>query len=226
MLIFIDDRAPEVAKQRLSAMGNVVGFSTSGVCYDAISGHPDIFMFQYPGGLVVAPDMPAQYLNILDTAGVSYTLGKKTVGPKYPSTAHYNALFTSYGILHNSSISDEKVISIPGNHIFCRQGYVRCNTLQVGNYLITSDKGIQKALDKKSIPAIFINPENIYLPGFRNGFFGGCCGLWNNQVYICGGPRQLSWFDVFFEIIKHEGFEPVFLTDGPLMDIGGIFFIS
>ncbi len=225
MLIFIDARAPEMAKKNLAQWGDVIPFITQGICYDAISGHPDIFMFQHPEGLVVASNLPKQYFEILNRAKIQHSIGKKSVGYLYPETSYYNALWSSYGIIHNTHFTAHEVLSKANHTISCKQGYVRCNTVQIGKTLATSDPGIKKVFENKGIPHVFINPSVITLPGFKHGFFGGCCGIWNNKLFICGNPELLPDYVRLSELIQCKNFEMVALYQGPLIDIGGIFFI-
>ncbi len=225
MLIIIDQKAPDKAKYKLSQVGKVVEFATDGICYDAISGHPDIFFFQWPGGLVVAPNLPGKYKQLLQEEGISFQEGAFIVGQKYPFTAHYNALYTSQGILHNTKYTDPVIKNLGYPLIHCRQGYVRCNTLQAGKTMITSDRGIEKVLTKQEIESVFVEPSKVLLKGVANGFFGGCCGFWMKKLYICGSLNNLPGGEEFKSSLEHE-IEIIPLYNGPLMDVGGIMFIK
>jgi hypothetical protein len=223
MLIFIDKRAPLQAKKILAEWGRVVEFETSEVVYDAISGHPDIFIYQWPAGLIVSPDLPRKYLKLL--SGHNITSGTKKCGPKYPDTAPYNALYTSFGLLHNTRVSASEVLSSHEKHIHCNQAYTRCSSIQVGDSILTSDKGIENILKKENIPVFYISSEKVILKGFAHGFFGGCCGITGNTFFICGSLAYLDVGEKVREIITSQGFQIVELYSGPPVDVGGIFFI-
>jgi hypothetical protein len=225
MLIFIDARAPQQAKEALEKYGEVVDFITSDICYDAIAGHPDIFMFQHPGGLVVAPNLPPEYKNRLIAHGVKFKTGIMPVGSIYPATAAYNALYTTQGILHNQYIIDEVVAGSHAMVIHCRQGYVRCSTVLIGETFITSDKGIEKELLAIDCKVLYVNPQNIALQGVKYGFFGGCLGVYSKKVYFCGAIKYLEGNKILANQIENEGFELIELYQGPVTDVGGIFFI-
>ena len=224
-LIFIDKRAPDAAKQNLSAFGQVVEFITQGVVYDAISGHPDIFMFQEPDGLVVAPQIPQIYLDILVANNVKYCVGSKPHGPRYPDTACYNALYTPWGVVHNGKVSSSEVLFAHKNLIHCAQAYIRCNAIEVNGMVFTSDRGLEKVLVKREIPTLYVNPEEILLKGYKNGFFGGCCGLLNHSLFVCGSIDLLAEASQLKAFLKERETSIVEIYDGPLTDIGGIFFI-
>jgi hypothetical protein len=223
MLIFIDKRAPDQAKKKLLHWGRVVEFETNGIVYNAISGHPDIFMYQWPGGLVVSPDLPQHYLELL--SGYDIITGTKRCGMKYPDTAPYNALYTPYGLLHNVHISASEILSTHKKHIHCSQAYTRCNTIQVGDVILTSDKGIENILKMENIPVFYISPEKILLEGFRHGFFGGCCGISGNSFFICGSLKYFEEGDKLHDLITSQGFRIEELYQGPPVDVGGILFM-
>ncbi|TVQ10558.1 MAG: hypothetical protein EA361_13900 [Bacteroidetes bacterium] len=225
MLILIDEKAPREAKARLQKEGEVIEFSTSGICYEAISGHPDIFFFQHPGGLIVAPNTPEEYIKILRERGVPFVFGEAAVGQKYPQTAHYNALYTRSGILHNSTITDNLVKQCHDRQIHCRQAYVRCNVIETGEWLITSDKGIERTLLNASLNVLYVCTQNIVLQGFKNGFLGGSCGMEQKKIYFCGSIGNLPQSDEIKSIISREGCEIIELYNGPLHDVGSILFI-
>lgn len=243
MLIIIDKRIPEAAKQTLATYGELLEFATHGITYDAISGHPDIFFCQTPGGLVVAPNTPAEFLLQLDSKNINYTTGEKPVGSKYPETARYNAVVTNNYLIHNTSVTDTSILNailiftLPQFSIFnpdgyrdqfsIHQAYTRCNliALDEGHY-ITSDRGIEKALKSRNLEVLFVSPEGIILPGFANGFFGGCCGILDDKLFITGSLHCYPGGEKVRQFSKKAGFRVIELYDGPLFDGGGILFIN
>ena len=85
MLIIVDKKIPEEAKKRLTSdelqlSGFLVELETNDLAYPAISGHPDIFFCQTPQTLVVAPNLPARYINVLKEHKISYVKGNISVG--------------------------------------------------------------------------------------------------------------------------------------------------
>ncbi len=225
MLIFIDNKAPNEAKQELARLGEVVNFQTRGICYEAISGHPDIFLYQHPAGLIIAPNTPEKYKHILQEHGVDYLEGESPVGAKYPFTAHYNALYTPFGVLHNHDICDPVIQQTHHTLLNCKQGYVRCNTILLGDRFFTSDRGIGKALTIQKRRFYDVDPQGIELQGYSSGFFGGCTGVYNQRVYICGAINRIKDYPVLVDAIHAEGFEIIELYNGPIVDVGCIFFL-
>ncbi|MFP4287663.1 MAG: DUF6873 family GME fold protein [Bacteroidales bacterium] len=225
-LIVVDKRIPSEAKQALAGFGILMELETEDITYDAISGHPDIFFFQDKNQTIVAPNLPEKYFEILNNYGIKYRKGIKPVGRDYPYSSYYNALQTSYGLLHNTHFTETSLLENVTKTIHCRQGYTRCNAIEIGKTVLTSDKGIMKTLVKHDIPVIYTNPRDIILPGFKNGFWGGCCGIFNQQLFVCGQLDHLENASQIRELLNMEGIKIIELYDGKLFDGGGIFFME
>jgi hypothetical protein len=110
--------------------------------------------------------------------------------------------------------------------IAVKQGYSRCNMLLLKeDHYLTSDQGIDKALQNAGLTGLYIPSESIVLPGFPNGFIGGAMGLHENSVYLIGSLKHLPGGEVVAAFLKRLDYEIVELYDGPLFDGGGILFI-
>ncbi len=229
MLIFIDKKVPEPAKANLKKYGEVVEFFTENITYEAISGHPDIFMNQIDGRLIVAPNLPQVFQNLLAERKILFTKGEKAVGSKYPETSFYNAVVTNNFIVHQTSLTDDSILRQcqQRTKISVKQGYTRCNLIVINHEkMITSDQGIYQHLVKNNISALLVDPRGIALPGFDHGFFGGTCGISGNKFFIIGNLRFYPEGKNVRNFIEETGMKVVELYKGPLFDGGGIFFID
>jgi hypothetical protein len=94
------------------------------------------------------------------------------------------------------------------------------------NSFITSDRGIQKTLSAKGLEILYVSPEGILLPGFRNGFFGGSCGLHEGSLFISGSLTHFGEGQNVRRFADNHSVEIIELYDGPLVDGGGIFFLD
>jgi hypothetical protein len=229
MLILLDRKMPEAAKEKLAAYAKVVEFASDGITYEAISGHPDIFFCPTPAGLIIAPNMPKEYFSILDQNSMHYIKGSSPVGKEYPETALYNSLVTEKLIIQNPGSSDPEIRNLNTEHelIQTKQGYVRCNLIALPNEtFITSDRGIEKTLKKRKLEVLFVDPTCVKLVGFDHGFFGGACGLFENTLFICGSLKYFKEQAIIESFVERAGVSIIELYDGELVDVGTILFLE
>jgi hypothetical protein len=229
MLIFIDKKTPQPAKAALQIYGEVVEFFTQNLTYEAISGHPDIFITQVDDRIIVAPNLPMFFQNLLTENKISFTKGEKPVGSRYPETSFYNAVITKNFIIHQTNQTDDSILRLclQKVKISVKQGYTRCNLISLNEKkMITSDQGIYQELTKKGIETLFVDPRGIKLHGFDYGFFGGTCGILGNKLFIIGNLRFFAEGRIVRDFIENSGMEVIELYKGPLFDGGGIFFIE
>jgi hypothetical protein len=223
-LILVDYRISKTALKSLEKYGEVVLFKTEGIVYDAISGHPDIFIFQNEKKIVVAPNIPDKYIYLFENHLVDFILGEKSLGLKYPETSYYNAVAAGGLFIYNPKNTDSKVIEISKHlkSIAVNQGYTRCNTMMIDEELVlTSDKKLAAYGENY----FFIPPQKIILESFDYGFFGGCCGFYNQRLFINGKFNEIENHSSIRKLIEKKNIEIVELQKGNLADVGGIFFI-
>jgi hypothetical protein len=239
MLIIIDKKLSWDAKKTLSSYGELLELETEGITYPAISGHPDIFFCQAPGKLIVAPNLPQKYFDQLQNHNIDFITGELPVGPEYPASARYNAVVTDKYLIHNfrhtdfmitREFEDMELINVD-------QGYCRCNLLPLRDgHFITSDMGIFKVLKglhpqgtpslNSTFPKVLhVSPESILLNSFPQGFFGGCCGVREGNVFVNGSLSFHPDGGKIREYLTFLSYKIVELGDGPLMDVGSIFFL-
>jgi len=229
MFIIIDKKIPGAAKEKLKEFGSLIELQTSGITYDAISGHPDIFFHNAGDQLIVAPNTPEQYIQELKENGVSMIFGEQPVGEKYPTSSAYNAVSTQDLLIHNFRNTDSVITRLGEDLDFVHvdQGYARCNILPLDdNHFITSDDKVKKVLDRFNKESIYVDPEGILLEGFKHGFFGGCCGIHDQKVFIIGSLKHLPAGEMVRDYLSSLQYEIIELYDGQLFDGGSILFIE
>lgn len=228
MLILLDKKMPRAAKEKLAEYGELVEFATEGITYEAISGHPDIFFCPTPAGLIVAPNLPQEYFKILDQNHITYLKGSLPVDKEYPGSARYNSLLTRKYLIQNSAISEHIICDLNSNldTISVKQGYVRCNLIALPNEtFITSDRGIEKSMNQLNLEVLFVDPMCIKLDGFEQGFFGGACGLLDNNLFVCGSLNYLKEKAHIESFAVQAGVSIIELYDGKPVDVGTILFL-
>jgi hypothetical protein len=227
--IFHNQNLPQQAISVLSQFGETVSFTASGIVYDAVNCHADLFLVKAGNELIVAANIPCNYVRLIEKSVVSYRFGQIPVGYNYPESASYNVVITEKYFIHNLRISDPILLELAAGleKIHVNQGYTRCNLLALGNtHFLTSDKGILKTLLAKQLMVLYVEPSEIELPGFDHGFFGGVCGVWNKSVFISGALSHHSQGVSIQQFIASAGYQIVELYNGPLFDGGGIVFVN
>ncbi|MBR5146587.1 MAG: radical SAM protein [Bacteroidales bacterium] len=228
--IIADGRMPEEAKKNLKKLGDVLFLNPTDITYKSISAHPDIFFFQGKDGLVYAPNAPKRIVKELKKRKIKLTEGKKEVGRKYPDTVPYNAVGIGDTLIHNLKHTDPTILSLYENHIQVNQGYTRCNLVALKeDIFITSDEAISSATEKfkvqsSELKVLYIDPKQIELEGHDHGFFPGCCGVWKNNLIVCGSTKYLKEKEALDKFLKDNDFNLIELYDGELVDVGSIFF--
>lgn len=226
-LIIADSRMPSEAKAKLESFGKVLWLEPTDFVYQSISAHPDIYFFKTENGLVAARNTPTQWLSVLKENGIKVIPGSSNVGNDHPQTTRFNAATVGTTLVHNLRFTDETVRSLYKNNIHVNQGYTRCNLASVGhNSCITSDKGIFETLTGKGFNVFFVDPSPVVLPGHRNGFFPGCCGLFGKTLFVCGSLDCIPEKKELLAWLSKRRIEVVELYNGPLADVGGIFMLK
>jgi hypothetical protein len=228
MFILADSRIPQQAKDSLAKYGNIIHFSTEGLVYDAISGHPDIFFCQVDGKWVVAPNLPDLFKNILLKNNIPFIVGETPVGEKYPETAHYNIVTTDNYLIHNFRYTDSVITNLGNNYdlIHSGQGYTRCNLVPLaGHHFITCDEGIRRVLHGYDFSYLFIDSKDVLLPGVKHGFFGGACGVHEDMFFVIGNLSKFKDGEKVKKYLDKLNYKIIELYDGPLFDGGSLFFI-
>lgn len=229
MQIIVNRDIPEQALVNLRQLGEVIIISSDGITYPAISGHPDVFFCMVNNVIIAAPNVPKEILVQFRRNNIDFIEGTTIVGKSYPDTAHYNAVVTEKYLIHNLKITDSKIVEYCKGkiQIHVNQAYTRCNLLPLkNNSFITSDRGIYKILKGNNLDCLFIDPQPILLPGFNNGFFGGACGVVDNQIYIIGSLCKIKDGRKIHEFLTSRSYKITELYSGLLFDGGSIFFFD
>ena len=227
MVIIVDKRIPKPALEALRKYGDALPLETFGITYPAISGHPDIFFCKTESKLVIAPNTSNEIKEQLTNSTISFTEGKQIVGARYPHSAIYNALITDRFLVHNLNYTDQVILNLCDQleKIDLKQAYTRCSVLALKNdRFITSDKGIEKALLKRGLEVLFVNPKGILLPGFDHGFFGGACGIYEDKIFFTGSLDHFPEGEKVRQFLS--GYEIIELYNGPLFDGGSLIILA
>lgn len=229
MFAIVDKRASDTVKRNLEKqVDGIFEFYSNEITYNAISGHPDIFMFQDMESLILAPNAPVELINFLNNNKIAFDFGTLPVGKTLKESVLYNCLSTDQFMFCKQSSSDKSIqelcktkiqLSIP-------QAYVRCSMCAVGNSFVTSDKGIVKVLEKNNLNFIYFDPSEIKIIDHKNGFIGGTMGVLNNKVLFLGNILKHKDGKALEKFINQLNKEIICLGNDYLYDGGGIFFVT
>lgn len=113
-------------------------------------------------------------------------------------------------------------------NVFIKQGYAKCSMVVLGtSAIITADSSIEITAKNAGIDVLKIenSPSAVKLVGYKYGFIGGACGVYENTVYFTGDIRMHPNYIDIMSFCKKHGFDVVSLCDGQLTDVGGIIFL-
>lgn len=225
MFFIIDKKIPGEAKENLKGYGEVVEFQTEGLTNEYLSGHPDIFFLRYNNELIYAPNLPKKYIQLLKDKKIKLAEGNRPVEFGYPDCALYNAVSDEDVLIHRTDITEKSILErFPSKkRINIKQGFTRCSLvyLRDGSF-ITSDHKIRMKLENLNYEVFYVNPEQIILPGVKHGFFGGCCGVFEQKFFIIGKLSYINEGQKLEAFLRRLGFEIIELYEGPLFDGGSI----
>lgn len=108
--------------------------------------------------------------------------------------------------------------------IHTNQGYAACSTIVINNNaLITDDESIHISSKSNGIDTLLISKGSVKLKGYDYGFIGGTCGMIDkNLLAFTGKLNSHNDSDKIISFLNKYNISFIELTNGPLIDIGGI----
>ena len=199
----------------------VVLFNKMNKPYEAVSDHPDMFMF-YDDKLFLERDV-TQHLS-------KETLKCEPIDKKYPLDIKYNVCKVGNNIIckYDYISEDIKVHIVNSGYdvIDVNQGYAKCSTCIVDeSSIITSDKSIQRGCVDKGLDVLLIEPEHIICKGLEYGFIGGSSVSFDDIVFFNGDITKHPNYEEINRFIKSKNKKIEFM-DYPLEDLGSFIIIK
>lgn len=151
-----------------------------------------------------------------------------TVKSPYPDDVKLNAKIIGDKIICNTSTIAHEVIDYAKKHgyltIHTNQGYTACSSVIINNNaLITDDESIYISSVNNGIDTLLINKGSVKLDGYDYGFIGGTCGMIDkNLLAFTGKLNSHTDYKRIEAFLNKYNVNFVELTNGPLIDIGGI----
>lgn len=206
-MIYLSETAHPLLRKAFKAQGHQLSLiRRTGLTYDPVSSHPDM------------------YLCSLGIGGPVFFGSPDELGPRYPQNIPFNAACTGRFFIHNLKYTSPALLKAAEGirRIHVSQGYTKCNVAVIDDTsIITSDQGIWKAC-RKDLNVLLIRPGHIRLQGFPYGFLGGACGRVGKQIVFNGNLKAHPDFEMISAFIQSRSLEPVYFPQYPLEDIGSI----
>ena len=142
---------------------------------------------------------------------------------QYPYDAGLNICIVGDKLIYNPKSADKQIISnISGARICCKQGYTKCSVCVVDeNSIITADNKIADIASAAGMDVLQVNEKITALDGFEHGFIGGSSFKINrNEMAFTGVINDKAERRRIERFLNERGIYAVYLTDGPLFDIG------
>ena len=223
MEILISKNIPKVIINYLEKYGNIHLLYENENMPNPISTHPDSLIFKDDNYFVIPRDY--QYgQNILSKLNCSYDLTNEVSSNIYPNDTLVNGFVLSNILFSGKNISktiSDYAIQMGYKHEIVKQGYAHCSTITLKNAVITQDKGIFNACLKSCINSLYVETQNILLPGYNCGFIGGSCIIINDEVIFYGDLTQHDFYNDIAQFIKNNGYSIKYFKNIPLTDYGG-----
>lgn len=200
-----------------------------------VSAHPDMLMFIH--GRVLITDhtyyrelAQPEIDQICQSGGLRLYLTDEAPQASYPHDIRFNVLsLGEYFFCHPTHTSPAIIALAKGLQkplVPTRQGYARCAACPVGDHaMITADPSLAAAAKKHDLDVCLIRQGHVLLPGYPHGLIGGCCGIWENELFFCGDPLLHPDGERMLSFIYAHGITPRTIPDLPLFDAGSMFFI-
>lgn len=217
-----------IIEQLHNHVEDVFLFKSEGITYESISCHPDIFIYQEAGRLIIAPNTPQELYDWTNQKGIAYIQGECQIGTSLQDSCYYNCISTKNRLFHKEGFTDSTVLSLNQRKEFIQlpQSYTRCSMLPLTEEsFITSDAGIHKILQEKGLTSFLFSPDEIRIAVHRNGFLGGTCGITDEKIFFLGNPLLHKDGERLCQFIEETGLKIIPLCNEKLYDGGGIFFL-
>lgn len=195
----------------------------------SLSRHADMgICFVSEKKAVCPPQSCTYYRSTLAPYGIKIIEGKTKIGSNYPHDCAYNVGIVGKKCFLNKNVCDPillDILTIEGFEIIhVKQGYSKCSICPVDeNTFITADNGIAAAGRKVGMEVLLITNEGILLKGYKNGFWGGSCGLGAPDMLLVNGELDLipSGKEIK-DFLMSKGIKINNLKKGEIIDIGSV----
>ncbi len=190
--------------------------------------HADMVLHHLGGNRIVAANGEEDLKIRLEQLGFEVSCSNKCISNSYPQDVILNCARVGNRLLANWKAMDGTIYDYcRANRIEItdvRQGYAKCSTVIVDSWsVITADPSIAEAAERMRMDVLKITPGYVNLEGYEYGFLGGACGMiGKGKLAFTGSIQNHPDYSGMKSFCDQKKVELIPLTNGPLLDIGGI----
>ena len=233
-IAIVDGRIDPSMERRLIISGfQVVALPPSSRLPAPLASHTDMLIARLSKEYVMTADYldeaPFAIQDIYDLVHPIMHFADEVHGEEYPKDVIFNSLILGARVYARlDSLSPYlKALATRLGYELCdtKQGYPACVVLKLSDEaVITADEGMARLLEADGVRVYRIRAGGIKLPPYEYGFIGGAAGVYQGKVYFLGDAERHPDYDAIMAALDAEGLSAVFLGDGELVDLGGIYF--
>ena len=230
--VIIGEKYAEILREPLKKLGiEAIPMPDNPQIDRRLSGHADISVLHLGGDkMLLAPYLKnSAFAHKLRERGFRTEYADIAQAPNYPDDAQLNICAAGKYVIYSKVNSYPPIVNYFTNSrgcrlIACKQGYARCSVCVVDeNAVITADRGIAAAAERNGVRVLVIRPGFITLGGYPYGFIGGAAfKIAKDVLAFTGTLEQHPDKTAILRFLAERNIEPVYITDYPAFDIGGV----
>lgn len=188
---------------------------------DATRRHVDLGAVKINGKIVACPEFAPFIPNSI--------CGEIVPEDGYPKDVAYNAAVVDGRLFCLENAVEKKVLEIARSEklktVNVKQGYTKCNVVNVGNKaVITEDVSVKAAAENEGIPVLLIQKGFVNLDGYEHGFIGGATVSIGNELIFTGDFSAHPDYEKAIAFCAKFGVSTFFMRNFPLTDVGSPIF--
>lgn len=189
-----------------------------------VNQHADMLVHHLKDNEILLFNYDKKLNETLTDLGFKLHFSNSKLKKEYPYDIPLNCICLNNVLFCNQKYTDTKILDFNKNAkiINTKQGYVKCSCVLVSNtHIITSDKNIEKHMIQNGFKVLYVDPKNIVLEGYDNGFIGGCASLIDkNKLLFTGNLNEHK--NKIVDFCKSVNVDVIELPFKKLTDIGSI----
>lgn len=231
--ILISNKISDNLKSLLNYLNiNFIESIDNNVLPKEVSDHPDMSIHPITSTkFLVDFNVFSNYKNLLSKYDIELIPNNHLIGSAYPKDSLLNVSRLGKYYIHNKYTSIDLIKHfnvLKLEHIVVKQGYSKCSTLILNcDTIVTSDKGIHKAVISRGLNSHLIPQGGIELKGYDTGFIGGAGGMIGPDTLLLSGDLDLyEHGKPLRKILNDLEIKAVYPKGEKLVDLGSIILID